>query len=352
MSSKSKRSLGWNFTSTSSYLVSPPISILTSALSSISSSSSISSTFLTKRHFSKKKERKKHERHERKKKRMIHAQRQGGKGRQTQHHQHHNQQRSNTIEKKKEKTPPLFLYQTASPTVYISSIAIDAPMTNYDGNDDYDDDNGDDEIDGTYEDENIFDSKNNDENENEYDNYNEYDQNNSGYDDDDSADNYETAMTVESTTIDPKTLFTETKNIPRSFVNSKFEYVPPKLFDYELPSTGAGGATTFINNSAKIDKRIPEIAFLGRSNVGKSSLLNALSIRTRKNSYNQTSKTSKNVNSGLARVSKTPGRTQQVNYFGQFLINNDDNSKSGGERDLVANPPLGYIIDLPGYGTS
>ena len=57
----------------------------------------------------------------------------------------------------------------------------------------------------------------------------------------------------------------------------------------------------------------PEIAFLGRSNVGKSSLLNMLLQRK-----------------ALARTSNTPGRTQSINYF---LINNDF-----------------YFVDLPGYG--
>jgi len=58
----------------------------------------------------------------------------------------------------------------------------------------------------------------------------------------------------------------------------------------------------------------PEIAFAGRSNVGKSSLINAL-VRQ----------------GGLARTSNTPGRTQELNYF-----------KSDGD-------PL-YIVDMPGYG--
>ena len=57
----------------------------------------------------------------------------------------------------------------------------------------------------------------------------------------------------------------------------------------------------------------PEVCFAGRSNVGKSSLLNAITQRK-----------------SLARTSNTPGRTQQINYFS------------------VSNKL--YIVDLPGYG--
>ena len=46
------------------------------------------------------------------------------------------------------------------------------------------------------------------------------------------------------------------------------------------------------------DAETPEVAFAGRSNVGKSSLLNALANRN-----------------GLARTSNTPGRTQELNFF-------------------------------------
>ncbi len=57
----------------------------------------------------------------------------------------------------------------------------------------------------------------------------------------------------------------------------------------------------------------PEIAFVGRSNAGKSSAINALANHAR-----------------LAFVSKTPGRTQQINFF----------TLRGG----------GFLVDLPGYG--
>jgi len=60
---------------------------------------------------------------------------------------------------------------------------------------------------------------------------------------------------------------------------------------------------------------VPEIAFAGRSNVGKSSLLNRLANRT-----------------SLARTSNTPGRTQELNFF------------------EVGEPMKLRLVDMPGYG--
>ena len=72
----------------------------------------------------------------------------------------------------------------------------------------------------------------------------------------------------------------------------------------------AGSSTRVAQKPAR---KAPEFAFIGRSNVGKSSLINMLT-----------------ANSKLAKTSQTPGKTQLVNHF---LINDS-----------------WYLVDLPGYG--
>lgn len=77
------------------------------------------------------------------------------------------------------------------------------------------------------------------------------------------------------------------------------------------------GETTFVKGVVAMDGLPPpdrmEVCFAGRSNVGKSTLINALTGMK-----------------ALARASNTPGRTQEINFF-----------KAGEEH---------YLVDLPGYG--
>jgi len=78
---------------------------------------------------------------------------------------------------------------------------------------------------------------------------------------------------------------------------------------------------TYLISSPSVDKcpkpDRPEYAFIGRSNVGKSSLINAICNRKE-----------------LAKVSKSPGKTQLINHF---------NIESSDKKNW-------YLVDLPGYG--
>jgi GTP-binding protein len=92
--------------------------------------------------------------------------------------------------------------------------------------------------------------------------------------------------------------------------------------DMELEETARklfSGPVSFLKSAPTLeylpDPGVPEIAFAGRSNVGKSSLLNKLTNRN-----------------GLARTSNTPGRTQELNIF------------------EVGDPVRLRLVDMPGYG--
>lgn len=71
---------------------------------------------------------------------------------------------------------------------------------------------------------------------------------------------------------------------------------------------------------------LPEVAFSGRSNVGKSSLINHLLRRTR---------------TPIARVSNTPGKTREINFFEVDAL-----PEKGGSVDSLRF----FLVDLPGYG--
>ena len=89
------------------------------------------------------------------------------------------------------------------------------------------------------------------------------------------------------------------------------QYPPAQESDAPFAAFPVTFLGSFPDATHRLEPRLPEIAMLGRSNVGKSSLLNALFGRP------------------LAKVSNTPGRTALVNVF---------------------QLPTLYLLDLPGYG--
>ena len=83
--------------------------------------------------------------------------------------------------------------------------------------------------------------------------------------------------------------------------------------------------TSAVSKKTCPEERLPEIVVVGRSNVGKSSLINSLTNRK-----------------SLARTSGTPGKTQTINFFRVELRIFPD--------PRLPNPVPFYLVDLPGYG--
>ena len=102
----------------------------------------------------------------------------------------------------------------------------------------------------------------------------------------------------------------------RPTAQSKKLALPKKATKHYKPQTASGAKVEFRRGIRGTDNILfdgkPQIAFVGRSNVGKSSTINAI------------------LGSVVARTSSTPGKTQEINFF-----------EIGGK---------GYFVDLPGYG--
>src|SRR5207249_11119392 len=101
---------------------------------------------------------------------------------------------------------------------------------------------------------------------------------------------------------------------------------------------------SFPRADTQLDPSLPEVAFLGRSNVGKSSLLNAL------------------VGRRIAKTSATPGKTQALTVFevrGMWGVGTGGSGRDGADRSSgppriapvpTSHAPGFYFLDLPGYG--
>jgi GTP-binding protein EngB required for normal cell division len=111
---------------------------------------------------------------------------------------------------------------------------------------------------------------------------------------------------------DPNVNLSQYGSKAENLFSLKSEYVSPVNFNYALPSF-----------------KVPELAFVGRSNVGKSSLISSL-LSDR----------------NLVRISKQPGCTRTVNYFG--FVDKNFELLDGSKSIVNMGQHLLYLVDLPG----
>src|SRR5207249_2533811 len=89
---------------------------------------------------------------------------------------------------------------------------------------------------------------------------------------------------------------------------------------------------SFPRADAPLSPALPEVALIGRSNVGKSSLLNALAGRR------------------IAKVSGTPGKTRMLNVYVLGAGSRERGAVSPSSGSPLPAPSSLYVLDLPGYG--
>lgn len=135
---------------------------------------------------------------------------------------------------------------------------------------------------------------------------------------------------------------TPQQNGPKDF-NWYWESLPPTYARKRLSNqyfTDFGKSAKLLRSFAQFrtipESDVPEVAFVGRSNVGKSSLLNAV--------------VGADFKSLLARTSATPGFTKTMNFYGVGGSNGVRIKKQADGRDKIVGRMGLTIVDMPGYG--
>lgn len=118
--------------------------------------------------------------------------------------------------------------------------------------------------------------------------------------------------------------------IPALYYNGRLSPAPMPLWQRFMSVLWQARFFTTVNRLGDLPKyKVPEIAFAGRSNAGKSTAINLLCNQKR-----------------LAFASKTPGRTQHINFFSVGGAHVGQHRKDPTRTDEIR----AFLVDLPGYG--